>query len=532
MKKNLFFALVFLSVNSMFAQLKITTEVCSDATSVRLTGPFWGWNLSSGPEAISIGDGLWEFTFNPAPTVDMEYLLIVDGFQENLIPGNTAADDWSCTPVTDSSTYANRLWVLGSGNVSNTYSTCSTCEDIVVFGCTDLSANNYNPNATQDDASCLFGISLPLTFEGSDYAFVDFEGGASQVLSNPNSSGINTSANVVEIVRNPGSAYAGMFIPTEPIDFSSGNVISIKVHSPEVDIPLLFKLDSESGVNIELTQTITVANEWHEMLFDLGDQPSDTYTKVVIIFNPGTIGDGSANATYYFDDIQFATGDIPGCTDEEANNYNASATQDDGTCTYGAVTFDITVNPCAEATSVRLTGPFWAWSDLGGPEAVKNSNGTWTFNLSFEDSQPEDMQYLFVVDSVREDLVAAGVASDDWSCTPVTDYFSYANRLWTVGSGDVTGLNFGTCGSCGNNFSTNELEEVNLIYPNPSSDFINVGAQITSLEMYSITGQKVMSIYNTNNKVDISMLPMGIYTIKLINTNGNVSFNKFSKENK
>ena len=25
-------------------------------------------------------------------------------------------------------------------------------------------------------------------------------------------------------------------------------------------------------------------------------------------------------------------------------------------------------------------------------------------------------------------------------CTPVTDYFSYANRLWTVGSADVTGV--------------------------------------------------------------------------------------------
>jgi hypothetical protein len=39
-------------------------------------------------------------------------------------------------------------------------------------------------------------------------------------------------------------------------------------------------------------------------------------------------------------------------------------------------------------------------------------------------------------------------------------------------------------------------------------------------------------MYNTSNKIDISMLPMGIYTIKLINTNGNVLFNKFSKENK
>ena len=83
MKKNLFFALVFLSVNTMFAQLTITTEVCSDATSVRITGPWWGWNVSSGPVASDNGDGSWTFSFNPAPTANMEYLLVVDGFMEN-----------------------------------------------------------------------------------------------------------------------------------------------------------------------------------------------------------------------------------------------------------------------------------------------------------------------------------------------------------------------------------------------------------------------------------------------------------------
>ena len=36
----------------------------------------------------------------------------------------------------------------------------------------------------------------------------------------------------------------------------------------------------------------------------------------------------------------------------------------------------------------------------------------------------------------------------NWSCTPITDYWSYANRLWTVGSGDVTGIVYGTCDSC------------------------------------------------------------------------------------
>ena len=40
------------------------------------------------------------------------------------------------------------------------------------------------------------------------------------------------------------------------------------------------------------------------------------------------------------------------------------------------------------------------------------------------------MEYLLVVDGVQEDLVAANTASGDWSCTPITDYWSYANRLW------------------------------------------------------------------------------------------------------
>ncbi len=34
---------------------------------------------------IDNGDGTWTFTFSPPPTADMEYLLVVDGVQENLI---------------------------------------------------------------------------------------------------------------------------------------------------------------------------------------------------------------------------------------------------------------------------------------------------------------------------------------------------------------------------------------------------------------------------------------------------------------
>ena len=100
-KKLLFLFLVMGSSFIMAQNLSVTTTVCSDASSVRMTGPWWGWSINAGPEASNNGDGTWTFTFNPAPDADMEYLLIVDGIMENLVGSNIASQNWSCTPVTD-----------------------------------------------------------------------------------------------------------------------------------------------------------------------------------------------------------------------------------------------------------------------------------------------------------------------------------------------------------------------------------------------------------------------------------------------
>jgi len=104
------------------APLLITTSVCATATSVRLTGPWWAWNPAGGPEASDNGDGTWTFTLDPAPTANMEYLLVVDGVQENLIANMANGGD--CAPVTDSFSYANRLWETTAGNVTNNYGQC------------------------------------------------------------------------------------------------------------------------------------------------------------------------------------------------------------------------------------------------------------------------------------------------------------------------------------------------------------------------------------------------------------------------
>ena len=539
-KKLLFLFLAMGSSLVMAQNLSITTTVCSDASSVRMTGPWWQWNLTAGPEATNNGDGTWTFNFNPAPTEDMEYLLIVDGIMENLVGSNLASQNWDCTPVTDYETYANRQWAVGSGDVSGIYyGTCEDCSTLVIYGCMNEAAANYNPLATQDDGSCIIPTMLPLTFESSSVEFTDFDGGNSTVVPNPYSSDINSSSNVVEHVRNGGQFWAGTYISVEPINFSNGSVINMKVYAPSADIPVLLKIEqSSTGVNTELTMNTTVANAWEVLSYDFGSQPSDLYDRVVIIFNMGVVGDGSAMSTYYFDDIQFATGPISGCTDSQAINYNPDASVDDGQCYYNVSSLKITVNPCMDVDSVRLTGPFWGWNLLEGPEASKNSDGTWSF--TFDPAPSENMEYLLVVDGVMEDMVAAGSESGDWSCTPVSDYFSYANRLWEVGSGviqggvlsysDVTGVYYGSCMGCGNDFKLDESINQSLIYPNPVADKFRLNTNVTNLFVYDAYGKLVKSHNNPSKEIDISFLSDGVYMIRLVDENSQNSIIKILKK--
>ena len=130
--------------------LTINIEVCESATSVRMTGPWWGWNPSGGPVAENNGDGTWTIVM-PNMTADMEFLLVVDGVQENLI--QAMIDGGSCAPVTDYSGYANRQWKTTDPNsIDVTYNQCEACQtDFFVSTETNLlSGLSIYPNPATD----------------------------------------------------------------------------------------------------------------------------------------------------------------------------------------------------------------------------------------------------------------------------------------------------------------------------------------------------------------------------------------------
>ncbi|MEM9835382.1 MAG: hypothetical protein AAF828_02700, partial [Bacteroidota bacterium] len=159
-------------------------------------------------------------------------------------------------------------------------------------------------------------IALPVTFEldTADYTFEAFEGAASQIIDNPDMSGENTSASVMETVKGDGSAFfAGTTVELDvPIDFSTTNTITMQTWSPKADIPVRIKIENaDASVIAELDAMTTVANAWETLSWDFSGMinPDADYVKVIVFFEfiVDLPGDGS---TYYFDNIQLGQGPV------------------------------------------------------------------------------------------------------------------------------------------------------------------------------------------------------------------------------
>ena len=115
-------------------------------------------------------------------------------------------------------------------------------------------------------------------------------------------------------------------------------------------------------------------------------------------------------------------------TDSASDTYDACA----GT---PAPSTGVTLTVTTDGSAVRMTGPWWNWAADGGPEAVDNGDGTWTVSM---DAPTEDMQYLWVVDGVQENLVDNAAGAE---CTAeidagalITNYAEWANRVLVLGT--------------------------------------------------------------------------------------------------
>ena len=236
------------------------------------------------------------------------------------------------------------------------------------------------------------------------------EGVVNGPISNPNPSGINTSAMVMPHVKaGDAPTWGGAFSnpnPSRQIDLVEYDQICIKVHKDHTGNLTLKLEEGENGAaNWLLQMPTTKVGEWEEICFDAnlpsGEDPAQPakgsiYNKIVFFMDFGEAGTGE-DVTSYLDDFVLKTkGGAPETAD---------------------VTFSLNTNNLSDVSTVHLSGQFNGWCADCAPMSDDNSDGIYDLTVTMDKGAYE---YKFVVNGVYEDLLPS------LECVKTTDF---TNRL-------------------------------------------------------------------------------------------------------
>jgi hypothetical protein len=162
----------------------------------------------------------------------------------------------------------------------------------------------------------------PIDFEtdgyGANWTWTVFENSenppALEIVSNPNSSGINTSSTVAKFTAlSSGAAYAGCEsqhgsdIGSFKFD-SNNSIVKIMVYKTVIsDVGLKF-VESDGEAQPEVKVANTKTNEWEELTFDLSGSIGKGKTGIIdqIVIFPD-FKDRSSDHIIYFDNISFGS---------------------------------------------------------------------------------------------------------------------------------------------------------------------------------------------------------------------------------
>ncbi len=203
-------------------------------------------------------------------------------------------------------------------NAATTYNLTITAKDAAL----NVSDNSKVVTFTTAVAPVLSTIDFETV--GQDWSWQSFSNGdgdpiITPMVTNPSSTGVNTSAHCAKFVVNASaSPWAGLWSEkTAPITFNSTNckvkLMAYKSVISNFDV----KFEGAAGLNFEKLVPNTLINQWEELTFDFSSQIGKTVTRLVII--PDFPAARTAGSTNYFDNISFNSINT-GINEIESNN--------------------------------------------------------------------------------------------------------------------------------------------------------------------------------------------------------------------
>lgn len=186
-----------------------------------------------------------------------------------------------------------------------------------------LSAQSLEPPESEEPSDLLdlpFQINMDDDFNWeADPLFFTFSGSALERIENPDPTGLNETSYVMKYVKAGGDPWAGFFYHTDGIiEITEDTKFNLKVWSPRADIDITLKLEMRDFTDVntgDLHQTVTTANEWIELEWDLGtlidsDDWETPFDRVVIFADlAGGSGDGGDPYIWFLDDFNFSFGE-------------------------------------------------------------------------------------------------------------------------------------------------------------------------------------------------------------------------------
>jgi hypothetical protein len=247
------------------------------------------------------------------------------------------------SPGTMSAVDCGSATILGcTDSNANNYNSEATEDDAsctyTILGCTDSSADNYNSEATDDDGSCTYTILGCTDTEALNYnALATDDDGSCEYETTecvlPNSFVGNTGANMT-VMLTP------VLVSSLTITESNAYIVALTSEGMVVGSADLFGLTQTSLAiwgDDSSTPEIDGALAGEAISFQLvnGTELYDVTMPVAINYSGNGLAVQATAASSTLNCSSDGTSQpVLGCTDSSADNYNSDATEDDGSCTY------------------------------------------------------------------------------------------------------------------------------------------------------------------------------------------------------